>query len=108
MPCKSDEYRVIFLIGGTSNEYVGSKYRRIDMELDRPGLKRIKELYDSGAYQKDIAEDPEIRRTVLAGIDNPVSRKWKVFHTINSMAEMGIIVKREPNNMKAPSIGPSV
>lgn len=75
--------------------------------LERPGLKRIKELYDSGAYQKDIAEDPEIRRTILAGIDNPVSRKWKIFHTINSMAEMGIIVKREPNNMKAPSVGPS-
>jgi predicted phosphodiesterase len=74
-------------------------------ELDRPGLRRIKELYEQGLIQREIAEDPELRRTMLVGIDKASSRRWKVFHTINAMADMGIIEKREPGNMRAPSVG---
>jgi hypothetical protein len=73
-------------------------------QLERPGLSRIKELYDAGMIQREIAEDPELRQTILAGIDKAASRRWKIFHTINAMDEMGIIEKRESGHMKAPRV----
>lgn len=74
--------------------------------LDRPGLARIKELYESRMTQDDMAEDPELKRTVLAGVDKHSSRKWKIWHTINAMAQEGIINKRETND-KAPKANES-
>lgn len=73
-------------------------------DLPRPGLDRIKLLYEKGLLQREIAEDPELMKTVLSGIDKASSRRWKVYHLINAMAEMGIIRKREPDNMKAPRV----
>src|SRR5581483_8485248 len=74
--------------------------------LPRPGLERIKVLYEQGYIQREIAEDAELKNTLLKGIDKASSRRWKVFHIINAMADEGIVEKRDrEKSMKAPRVG---
>ena len=67
--------------------------------LSDPGLNRVVELYNDGFIQRDIAEDEELRETLLYGIDNPVSRKFKVSHTIDFLKRIGVIGERDGTNI---------
>lgn len=68
----------------------------------RPGMQRVKDLYQRGAFHREIAEDPEVRSTLLAGVSNPVSRRFRISEIISDMDKEGIIKKRESTNTKVP------
>jgi hypothetical protein len=72
------------------------------MSEPQPGLARIKELYETGKTMNEIAEDPELRSTVLKGIENPRTRSWRIWHIINTMADMGMMSKRESSSTPFP------
>jgi hypothetical protein len=66
-----------------------------DGERSMPGVERLMELYDSGMSTHKIAEDPALQPTLLAGIEKPESRRWKVYHLINGLIVAGHLTKRD-------------
>lgn len=61
---------------------------------DRSWVPRFKELYDKGIPYNEIAEDPELRATVLNDIDNARSRAWEVSHIVRTLVRLGELEPR--------------
>lgn len=67
-----------------------------------PGAERFIQLYNEGLSFNKMADDPELRRTLLADVDSQRTRSFKCYYKAETLCEMGVLERRKEKRERKP------